>query len=85
MQLTGCKGLIRLYWTQLNSLTLNIFLSVGVTTTVFQHSSRQLVLPSYFRSHSRVFASPCTPGVVAWYSETPDRDTEQSRASLGDT
>jgi len=46
VQLTGCKGLIRLYWTQLNSLTLNIFLSVGVTTTVFQHSSRQLVLPA---------------------------------------
>ena len=84
MQLTGCKGLIRLYCTQLNSLTLNVFLSVDVTTTIFQHCS-SVGAASYFRSHSRVFASPCTPGAVAWYSETPDRDTEQSRASLEDT
>lgn len=84
MQLTECKGLIRLYWAQLNSLTLNVFLSVGGTTTVFQHCLL-VGAASNFRSHSRVFASPCTPAAAAWYPETPDRGTEQSRALLEDT
>lgn len=82
MQLTECKGLIRLYWAQLRALDF-VSLSVGVTTVV-QHCLL-VGAASYFRSHSRVFASPCTPAAAAWHSETQDRGTEQSRASLEDT
>jgi len=60
-------------------------LSVGVTTMAVRHCLL-VGAASYFRSHSRAFAFPCTPdAAAACHPETPDRDTEQSRASLGDT
>jgi len=51
----------------------------------YSFSTLLVGVASYFRSHSRVFASPCTPAAVAWHPETPVRDIEQSRALLEDT
>jgi len=76
------QGLVRLYWAQLNSDFERIF-----KRECYYYSFSTLLVDaaSYFRSHSRVFASPCTPAAVAWYPETPIRDIrEQSRALLED-
>lgn len=87
MHLTECKGLIRLYWSQLKKLfTLDVFWTVGIFLYCFLIPHWSLVgAVNYFKSHSRVFASLHTLAAVVYFLDILNRDTGWFRALLVDT